>query len=364
MAAIAVLFLTLAPRITREMPDFDVYRRAGARALKAEPLYRAQDGHYQFKYLPAFAIAGLPLAAIPATVAKQLWFVLSLALVFLVLGLSIGLLERQRRPPWLLMLVMLITMAKFYGHELILGQVNLLFLAIVLGALVALQRDRDGLAAALLVAAVVVKPYAVIFLPWLALTRGRAAAASVVLALVFVAGLPVARYGMEGTVALHKSWWQTVTTTTAPNLTNPDNVSVAGFAAKWLGENGTLLALGLAGALVGVTVVVVFLGRGLRGRETLEGALLLTLIPLLSPQGWDYVFLIATPAVAMIANYDDYLPVALRAASWLALGAIGLSLYDVLGRDLYATFMQMSVITVCFFVVVAALGALRLRRVL
>ena len=33
--------------------------------------------------------------------------------------------------------------------------------------------------------------------------------------------------------------------------------------------------------------------------EGLEGALLLTLMPLLSPQGWDYVFLIATPAIVL-----------------------------------------------------------------
>jgi hypothetical protein len=32
-------------RVSREMPDFDVYWRAGVRAAAAEPLYRAEDGH-------------------------------------------------------------------------------------------------------------------------------------------------------------------------------------------------------------------------------------------------------------------------------------------------------------------------------
>ena len=44
------------------MVDFEVYRTAAARALDAEPLYRADDGHYQFKYLPAFALAMAPFA--------------------------------------------------------------------------------------------------------------------------------------------------------------------------------------------------------------------------------------------------------------------------------------------------------------
>ena len=43
----------------------------------------------------------------------------------------------------------------------------------------------------------------------------------------------------------------------------------------------------------------------------LEGSLLLLLIPLLSPQGWDYVLLMATPAVIYLANYlDNCRPVA------------------------------------------------------
>jgi hypothetical protein len=103
-------------------------------------------------------------------------------------------------------------------------------------------------------------------------------------------------------------------------------------------------------------------GRTLAGRETLECALLLTIVPLVSPQGWDYVFLVATPAVVLFANYDDRVPLPLRFVTWIALAVIGLSLYDLLGRQRYATFMAWSVITVCFVVIVAALAAMRWRR--
>ncbi len=53
----AVAAVVFARRSHREMLDFEVYRVAGARAAAAEPLYRAEDGHWQFKYLPAFALA-------------------------------------------------------------------------------------------------------------------------------------------------------------------------------------------------------------------------------------------------------------------------------------------------------------------
>ena len=68
LAAIAVAAFTR--RSQREMYDFDVYRVAGVRAAAAEPLYRAEDGHWQFKYLPAFALAIAPLAQVPPVAAR------------------------------------------------------------------------------------------------------------------------------------------------------------------------------------------------------------------------------------------------------------------------------------------------------
>ena len=65
---------------------------------------------------------------------------------------------------------------------------------------------------------------------------------------------------------------------------------------------------------------LIFLWRGgVTNPELLEGAFLLTLMPLLSPQGWDYVFLIATPAVALVVNDEDRLPQPLRALTIVAL---------------------------------------------
>src|SRR4029078_10170318 len=103
--------------------------------------------------------------------------------------------------------------------------------------------------------------------------------------------------------------------------------------------------------------------KAVKNPEALECALLLTLIPLVSPQGWDYVFLVSTPAFMLLLNYDDRLPLCIRVATRLALATIGLSLYDVMGRTAYGVFMSLSLITVCYFVIVAALYTLRHRAV-
>lgn len=348
-----------------EMRDFHVYWTAAERALSSEPLYRGADGHYQFKYLPAFAVLAGPVALIPLAVAQALWFVLSVTLLTLVVALSIAILPERRRSAIFIGAVVVITMGKFYGHELVLGQVNLLFAAIVLLGLMAMRMEHNRSAAAMFVLAMVVKPYAVLLLPWLVLRRGCSAAATAAVSVCAVLLLPVVLYGFSGSVDLHLAWWSTVTGSTAPNLTNADNVSLAGFFAKWLGSGpAATAATALAGlgvlALVGL---VVLRGDGIEDREMLEGTLLLTIIPLLSPQGWDYVFLVASPAAAFIANYDRSLPDLLRALCWAALLTIGLSLFDLIGREHYAAFMSWSIITVCFLVVVAGLSSLRARRI-
>lgn len=347
------------------MRDFEVYWTAAGRALAGEPLYRAEDGHYQFKYLPAFALLATPIALLPLGAAKAVWFVISVALLTAVVWMSVEVNPRLRRPPWVLAAIVVVVMGKFFGHELVLGQVNLLFAATILAALMLLQRERLAGSVALLLFAVVVKPYAVLFLPWIAWYRRERALAAMAVGLVIILLLPLLSYPAHAALELHREWWLTVTESTAPNLTNADNVSLAGFFAKWLGSAGAAnIAAGVTGsALLVLAAAVIWMGRDIAGREVLEGSLLLTLIPLLSPQGWDYVFLIAAPAVAVFANYDAQLPRAWRMGTWFAVATIGLSLFDILGRRNYATFMAWSVITVCFVVLVGSLATLRRRKI-
>jgi arabinofuranan 3-O-arabinosyltransferase len=366
LAVIAVAALTVAfgGRLTREMPDFEVYWRAAARASSAEPLYRVDDQHYQFKYLPAFAVLASPIGRLPLATAKTLWLATSALLIVLLLALSLDILPSRRRPAWLLVAATVVVMAKFYGHELLLGQVNLLFAVVLTGAVSLLRRDQEVLAGVLVALAVVIKPYAVLFLPWLAVRRRPAPVLSAAAGVLGALLLPMLVYGPAGTLALHRAWWETVTTSTAPNLLNQDNVSLAAMYAKWIGPGATAAQLSAATGLLLIVVAAWAVRRrpGVVFPEALEAGLLLTLVPLLSPQGWDYVFLIATPAVMVLVNGLDELPAGVRAVAAAALLVIGLSLFDLLGRTAYARFMALSMITLCFLVVVAALAALRQRR--
>ena len=348
-----------------KMPDFEVYVKTASRAAHAEPLYRESDGHFVFKYLPAFAVLSVPLVLVPERLAEGIWFMSSVGLLVALLALAVRLpVERRKSVRWLV-LVTVISFAKFYAHELVLGQVNLLFAVIAVGVLLAMKSGREALAGFLVVLAIVVKPYAVLFVPWLAARRRVPSIVTALAGFAAVLLLPALVYGWNGNIEQHRQWWRMVTETTAPNLLVHDNVSLAAMYFRWVGPGvlSARLALGTAIVLLLAAGAMFLYRRGVRFPEGVEGSVLLILMPLLSPQGWDYVFLIATPAIIFVANYLDLLPRPMRMLTIVAVATIAFSLFDIMGRAAYNVFMQLSIISLCFFVVVAALATLRLRKI-
>ncbi|MGE5358807.1 MAG: glycosyltransferase family 87 protein [Bacteroidales bacterium] len=349
-------------KVGRRMPDFDVYRTAGSRAIAGEPLYQESDGHWQFKYLPAFAFAIAPMSLVPLRAARIGWFAFSIGLLIALLTLSLRLLPDRRARAGAIVGLTILALGKFYAHELELGQTNIMLAVFVLLALSAWRAGREATAGALLAAATIVKPYAILFLPYLvARRRGRAVAgfAAVLLAALL---LPAVRYGVGGNIDLLAGWWHTVTASTPPNVTVSDNISIAAMYSKWLGIGplASWLATLTALLLVAACARVLLIEPRVAFPEYLDAALLLTLIPLLSPQGWDYVLLLATLAVMVLVNHLRGFSPPLR---WLALVALlvpGLTLWDVVGRRIYTLFMVSSVVTLCYLFAIGLL--LRLRR--
>jgi hypothetical protein len=346
------------------MHDFEVYRTAGIRALSGENLYRVEDGHWQFKYLPAFALLIAPIAALPVMAARGIWFFSSIALLVVLLNRSLRLLPDRRRAAAFLVCLTILALGKFYVREVGLGQSNLLLAVVVLLAVAALGARREGTAGILLAVATIVKPYAILFLPYLVARRRTRAAAAFSVTLLLAVLLPALHYGFSGNVALLGGWWDTITTSTAPNLVVNDNISFAGMYAKWVGVGATanLLALG-TGAVVLAACAAVFVRKAqVPFPEYLEAAVLLMLMPLLSPQGWDYVLLVSTPAVMLLLDRLEEFRAPVRVLLAVCLALAGLTIWDVMGRELYHLFMVASVVSICALIEIGMLLTLRHRR--
>ena len=362
MTAIGVLY---AKKIESRMPDFEVYRRAAARAARAERLYRPDDGHYQFKYLPAFAVATLPVGVGPERVVRACWFAASILMLVVLLRTSVTALPEMRKSRAALIGATFVLLAKFYAHEIELGQVNILMTALVVLAVVQIRAGREIDAGLLVAAAIVVKPYAVLLVPYLAARRKLGSLVGVAAGLGIALILPVLVYGVEGNFQLLGEWWRTVTETTAPNLMDFNNVSAASVFARWLGPGpkAQALAMALIIALLALAAAVFALRARVTLPEPLEIGLLLTMMPLISPQGWDYVFVLSTLAVMMLVNHADQLPRYVRPAVIAALLIVAFSIFDLMGRPAYQRFMRLSIITICYLVIIGGLTALRLRKV-
>jgi hypothetical protein len=346
------------------MPDFEVYWRAGLRAAAAEPLYRPSDADYQFKYFPAFAIIAIPLGLLPLGMAKVLWFTLSAAALAALLPLSVSLLPGRRKPAWLLIAALCVGLGKYYAENLVLGQINTIVAFVAACALLAFRRGREAAAGAIVALAIVLKPYALILAPWVVARRRARAVVALFTTLTAGVALPVLVYGVDGTVELHRQWWETVMATTESTLLHSDNVSLASLWAKGLGVGvpATMLAGGSSLVLV-VAAGAVLVRRGdVENPDGLELGLLLAITPLLSPQGWDYVLVLATTALIYVVNDLDRLPPAFRAVTAAAIGVIGLTLYDLVGRRILYALLDMSVITIAMLLLITALVTIRRRK--
>ena len=225
------------------------------------------------------------------------------------------------------------------------------------------RRRRPKLAGAFIAAAVFVKPYALVFVPWLAAVVGISSIAS--FAAVVTAGLllPVVFYGWNGNLALLSGWFHTVTSTTEPNLLLRHSISFAAMWAKWLEPGPAASAAAAASALAaGVLVFVVWRNRRRASDpDFLEFSLLLLLIPLLSPQGWDYVLLLGTPAfVCLIDRWTD-MSYPWRVATIAGLALTSLTAYDTVGQHLYMLVTTYAVVGVGAVILVFSIAQVRFR---
>jgi len=364
-AIVFVLIVISAYAILRSqregLVDFVVPHTAAVRFLNHEPLYRPDDGHYQYKYFPAFAVAMVPFTWLPYRVSELTWFTLTVAMAWALLKISIYALSDRRLSVRVLFWVTLLLNGKFLVKEVGFGQFNLPFALLLVGAVIAAQRGRGQMAGALVAVAVFVKPYALILVPWLALTIGWRAV--VPFGLVMAGGLllPVPFYGWQGNMTLLSEWLRTVTDTTAPNLMGPENMSFASMWAKWIGPTYTAARLALASVVVAVAGGLAIMLRRSRVAEPnyLEVAYFLVLIPLVSPQGWDYVLIIALPAYVLLLDRLRDLSLPWRVVAFTGVIFTSFTVWDVMRRTLYALSMQWAAVSVG--AVLIALCLMRLR---
>ena len=373
LIALAALFFSAiyVVRIQEAMVDFEVNYRAGQRLTAGETLYQTRDGHYMFKYLPFSALFYVPLSTLPLDVAKPVWFGFSVVAAWWLFRLSRRLVPQQNVTARYLDILPAVILAKFFFHELRLGQINILVTLVMLVAVRALPGSgtrsvRAELFAGTMVGlATALKPYAILFLPYFIVKRHGWCVAAWLGFVLFALAVPSVFYGVEGNFAVLKQWVVTLSASTPTLLTTNDNVSVIAFLMKWTSDlTFSLVLTGVVLGAVGVVMLaIVAKGRSVMHAAVLESAIMLILIPLVSPLGWDYTFLMSVLGITLLINYFVLLPRLGQIVLAANFAVIALALYDLMGREAYSIFMQSSITTVNFLLIVGYLAYLRFRRV-
>jgi hypothetical protein len=368
-----ILFLLLfLLKIKGDMVDFEVNYEAGKRLSLGETLYQVEDEHYMFKYLPASSILYLPLSYLPLDVAKAIWYFLVIFCSFsLVYGLRRMLPSREVKSVYVIAIPPLI-LAKFFFREIQLGQINAV-VAVILTLMIwflvydekrnPLKREIGaglfwGLGTAL-------KPYALIFFPYFIVKKKWNSLWSGIGFLLVAIWVPSLFYGFRGNMRVFKEWVSTLSQSTPSLITSQDNISILAFFAKWTSNQAISLVLsGVIIAFLGFLVLFLILkGKGIPRASVLECSVLFILIPLVSPLGWDYTLLISVLGIMIIVNNFFSYTRFWRGVLVLNFCIVSLSLYDIMGRELYAQFMSWSVITINFLVILGYLFYLRLQKI-
>ena len=372
MMIVAIFLLLFLFRVKNDMIDFQVNYEAGKRLRLAETPYRFEDGHYMFKYLPSSAFLYLPLSYLPLDLAKGIWYFFIIFCSLVLIRLSFLLVPSTTiKSKWLMVIPPLI-LIKYFLREIDLGQINTLVTLILLIMVWNLYRQtnershkEDIYAGLLWGLAVALKPYALIFLPYFLLKGKWRTLLSGMCILSIATFIPSLYYGLKGNFTVLNEWISTLSQSTPTLFTTWDNISIIAFFNKWTGDPKLSLVLTVIflSVLAFLVLLLMILGKRVEKAAILECSVLLILIPLASPLGWDYNLLMSILGIMIIVHYFPYYTKIWRTVLVCNFLIIFFSVYDIIGKDLYSTFMSLSLTTLNFLALIGYLAFLRFKKI-
>jgi Glycosyltransferase family 87 len=301
--------------VLRNQGDFNVYYRTGHRVLRGLAIYPATDKD-RFLYAPIFALGFAPLAALPRHVAQGAFFLINAwALVAFIAGSAAMLFGRERRLSAVMLAAPVILTFRFIGNNIDHGQINLPVLALCVWAIIYAREDRPKLSGAMLAAAILIKPFAILPALYLLLRGKFAALGWAIAAAIVLAVAPVIAFGPHGLLEQTAAYLQSVASMTDRYRTMLTNQSaVAAFARIASIRGGDAAAngadpmrAGMAFEAIVTAAVCGWMWRARSGaasiaRDRLPLAAMFCVMPAFTPISWkSYYAAMLVPYMALVA---------------------------------------------------------------
>ncbi len=367
------------------LADLEVYFKAAQRISQGMKLYRyVEDGHYIFKYSPTSAIYFIPLIILDFEIAKVIYWLLLTFLIVLGFIKCIKLLEpsllndaRKKQFNWIVIGV-IFSLAIHFLRELHLGQVNYLLFFIYLSA-VSDYLNGKKYYPYLIAISLFLKPFALIFIPYLLLKKEFKGIALISVGIVALAILPLFFYGsIDTTLQQYVAWMNElkIELSHKQGLLQNSNHTIFSVVARYtplqlIVESPTaakvyqLILLSLLGLFVFSFIRLQQKATITSDRKlliALDFAMLISLIPLLAFTS-ENAFIYTMFLVFVIIIYFNRMLLAEKIVAVIGLLFIGGNFAEVIGKKLSQRLDEISLISVGAIILLFLIYKLRKRGV-
>lgn len=358
--------------------DFTVYYKSAIRLLNGENMFRiAEDGHYVFKYSPVSALLFIPFTALPLSISKYIyWFVLTGIVItnfYLATLLAYKLDNNKGRNINKIILLGSLVMVVHFQRELHLGQVNQILLLLYLLIAINLQRNKPILVGALLSLSIFIKPFGLIFIPYLIVTRKYKELVSVIGAGTLYFFLPLLFFNWEMFLGQNMHWYNelAIELNNKQDLMLGANHTIFSVLARYTGigyllTSSTATMIFQLAILTGIAFLILWfikLGKNKKNSEIAEMALLISLIPLLSFTSHN-AFGFASLMVIIILVYFKQLTFVEKTAAITGFVFLGGNYYDIWGGYLSGVINDISLVSIGTLLLMSIIAMKRYQKII
>lgn len=215
--SVLIIFMFLEMKNHRfQLVDYEVYYKAAHRVINGENLFRVEDGFYKYKYSPVAATYFIPFISFPLEISKIVFWILSAFIITSLIFINTSLAFFGKKYDSLIVnnitLLCGLFLAVHYMLDIHLGQVNFLIFTMYSLSVWLYIRRKDLLWPLVLAMSIFIKPFALIFIPYLVL-KGKFKQIGLLITFLFLlAALPLFFYEIPDLTFQYKSWFYELVT--------------------------------------------------------------------------------------------------------------------------------------------------------
>jgi len=344
-----------------QMVDFEVYYRTADRMINQQEIYRIEsDGHFVYKYAPSAAFFFTPFLIFGFEISKYLFWIGSTFLLAWGLSTLIQILKKDDSEVsdtsvnWMLFFSILGVIPHIH-LEWHLGQVNIILMVVYIAIIKCFLEGKNKMGGVLLSLSLFIKPFGLIFLPYLILEKKWRFLQFFVLGFIVGCLLPFIFYPSFSQLSeLYTSWLNElkIELSAKQNLFADGNHTIFSVIARFspIGNfldtesNEKFFQFFILGGMGILFLRYMSWGKRISSSNLGEMALLISWIPILAYTSQN-AFIFSMPLIVFLIFKFSHFPLWMKILVALGCVLMGINMHDLVGNSIYTFLKNNSVYT-------------------